>query len=62
MSVKEDSERAGLRLYDKKTKIMMSALITAWQIEGEKMEVVTDIFFLGSKIIADGDCCHEIRR
>ena len=62
MRVKEESERAGLKLNIKKTKIMASSSITAWQIESEKVEVVTDFLFLGSKITADGDCCHEIRR
>ena len=61
MRVKE-SERAGLRLNITKTKIMASGPITAMQIEGEKMEVVTDFLFLGFKITADGDCFHEIRR
>ena len=62
MRVKEESERAGLRLNIKKTKIMASSRITIWQIEGEKVDVVTDFLFLGSKITADGDCSHEIRR
>ena len=62
MRVKEESERAGLKLNIKKTKIMASSPITSWQIEGEKVEVVTDFLFLGSKITADGDCSHEIRR
>ena len=62
MRVKEESERASLKLNIKKTKIMASELITLWQIEGEKVEVVTDFLFLGSKIIVDGDCSHEIRR
>ena len=62
MRVKEESERAGLRLNIKKSKIMASSPITAWQIEGEKVKVVTDFFFLGSKITANGDCSHEIRR
>ena len=62
MRVKEESERAGLKLNIKKTKIMASSSITAWQIESEKVEVVTDFLFLGSKITADGDCSHEIRR
>ena len=62
MRVKDESERAGLRLNIKKTKIMASGLITTWQIEGEKVEVMTDFLFLGSKITADGDCSHEIRR
>ena len=59
--VKEESERAILRLNIKKTKIMASGPITAWQIEGENVELVTDFIFLGSKITADGDCSHEIR-
>ena len=64
MRVKEESERAGLKLNikKKKTKIMASGPITAWQIEGERVEVVTDFLFLGSKFTADGDCSHEIRR
>ena len=60
--VKEDRERASLKLNIKRTKIMGSSPITSWQIEGEKVEVVTDFLFLGSKITADGDCSHEIRR
>ena len=62
MRVKEESERASLRLNIKKTKIVASGPITAWQIEGEKVEVVTDSLFLGLKIAADSDCSHEIRR
>ena len=63
MTVKEESEKAGLKLnIKKKTKFMASSFITLWQIEGEKVEEVTDFLFLGSKIIADGDCSHEIRR
>ena len=62
MRVKEESERAGLKLNIKKTKIMASSPIVAWQIEGGKVEVVTNFLFLGSKITADGDCSHEIRR
>ena len=62
MRVGEESERAGLRLNVKKIKIMASGPITAWQIEGEKVEVVTDFLFLGSKITADHDYSHEIRR
>ena len=62
MRVKEESERAGLKLNIKKTKIMATSPITSWQIEGEKVEVVTDFLFLGSKITADGDCNLEIRR
>ena len=59
--MKEDSERAGLKLNIKKIKIMPSSPITSWQIEGEKVEVVTDFLFLGSKITADGDCSLEIK-
>ena len=59
--VKEESERANLQLNIKKTKIMASGLITAWQIEGEKVEVMTDFLLLDSKITADGDCSHKIR-
>ena len=63
MRVKEKSERADLQLnVKKKTKIMASGLITSWQIEGGKVEVVTDFLFLGSKITADADCIHEIKR
>ena len=62
MKVKEDSEKAGLKLKIQKTKIMASSLITSWQIEGEKVEPVTDFIFLGSKISADGGCGHEIKR
>ena len=62
MRVKEESESTRLKLDIKKTKIMASGCITAWQVEGEKVEVVTDFLFLGSKITADGDCSHEIRR
>ena len=61
MRMKEESERAGLRL-NIKSKIMASGPITSWQIEGEKVEIVTYFLFLGSKIIVDGDCSHEIRR
>ena len=61
MRVKEESKRARLKLDIKKTKTVASGPITSWQIEGEKVEVVTDILFLGSKITADGDCSHEIR-
>ena len=60
--VKEDRERASLKLNIKRTKIMGSSPITSWQIEGEKVQVVTDFLFLGFKIAADGDCSHEIRR
>ena len=62
MRVKEESEKAGLKLNIKKTKIMASGPITSWQIKGEKVEAVTDFIFLGSKITADGDCSHEIKR
>ena len=62
MRVKEESEKAGLKLNIQKTKIMASGPITSWQTEGEKVEVVTDFLFLGSKITEDGDCSHEIRR
>ena len=62
MSVKEESEEAGLTLNIQKTKIMISGPITSWQIEGEKVEAVTDFIFLGSKITGDSDCSHEIKR
>ena len=62
MKAKEESEKAGLKLNIQKTKIMASGLITSWQINGETMETVTDFIFLGSKITADGDCTHEIKR
>ena len=62
MKVKEVSEKAGLKLNIKKTKIMASGLITSWQVYGETVETVTDFIFLGSKITADGDCSHEIKR
>ena len=62
MKVKEESERAGLKLNIQKTKIMVSRPITSWQIDGEKMETVIDFIFLGSEITADGDCSHEIKR
>ena len=62
MKVKEESEKDGLKLNIQKTKIMASGPITSWQIEGETMETVTDFIFLGSKITADGDCSHEIKR
>ena len=62
MRVKEESERAVLRLNINKTKITASSPITAWQIEGGKLEIMTDFLFLGSKITLDGDCSHEIRR
>ena len=62
MKVKEESEKVGLKLNIQKTKIMASSPITSWQIDGETMETVTDCVFSGSKIIADGDCRHEIKR
>ena len=62
MRVKEESEKAGLKLNIKKTKIMASGPITSWQIEGEKVEKVTDFLFLSSKITVDGECGHEIKR
>ena len=62
MKVKEESENAGLKLNIQKTKIMASGPITSWQLDGETMETVTDFIFLGSKITADGDCSHEIKR
>ena len=62
MNVKEESEKVGLKLNTQKTKIMASGLIISWQIDGETMETVTDFIFLGSKIRADGDCSHEIKR
>ena len=62
MKVKEESENVGLKLNIQKTKIMTSSLITAWQIDGETMETVTDFILGGSKITADGDCSHEIKR
>ena len=60
--MKEESEKAGLKLNIQKTKIMASGPITSWQIDGETMETVTNFIFLGSKITADGDCSHEIKR
>ena len=62
MKVKEESEKVGLKLSIQKTKIMASSPITSWQIDGEMMETVTDFIILGSKITADGDCSHEIKR
>ena len=62
MKVKVESEKVGLKLNIQKTKIMASGPITSWQIDGETMETVTDFIFLGSKITADGDCSHEIKR
>ena len=62
MKVNEESEKAGLKLNIQKTKIMASSPITSWQIDGETMETVRDFIFLGSKITADSDCSHEIKR
>ena len=62
MKVKEESEKVGLKLNIQKTKIMESGPITSWEIDGETVETVSDFIFLGSKITADGDCSHEIKR
>ena len=62
MKVKEESEKVGLKLNIHKTKIMALGPITSWQIDGETMETVTDFIFLGSRVTADGDCSHEIKR
>ena len=62
MKVKEESEKVGLRLNIQKTKIMASGPITSWEIDGETMETVSDFIFWGSKITADGDCSHEVKR
>ena len=62
MKVKEESEKVDLKLNIQKTRIMASGLITSWEIDGETMEIVADFIFLGSKITADGDCSHEIKR
>ena len=62
MKVKEESEKVGLKLNIQKTKIMASSPITSWQTDGETMETVRDFILGGSKITADGDCCHEIQR
>ena len=62
MKVKKESEKAGLKLNIQKTKIMASCPITSWQLDGEKVESMTDFIFLGSNIIADGDCSHEFKR
>ena len=62
MKVKEESEEVGLKLNIQKTKIMASSFITSWEIDGETVETVTDLIFLSSKITADGDCSHEIKR
>ena len=62
MKVKEESEKVGLKLNIQKTKIMASSPITSWEIDGETVETVADFIFLGSRITADGDCSHEIKR
>ena len=62
MKVKEESEKTGLKLNIQKMKILVSGTITSWQIDGEKMETVTDFIFLGSKITTDGECSYEIKR
>ena len=62
MKVKEESEKAGFKLNIQKVKILASSPITSWEIDGETVETVTDFIFLGSKITADGDCSHEIKR
>ena len=62
LKLKEESEKVGLKLNIQKMKIMASSPITSWQIDGETVETVTDFLFLGSKITADGDCSHEIKR
>ena len=62
MKVKEENEKAGLKLNSQKTKIMVSSPTTSWQIDGKTIETVTDLIILGSKITADGDCSHEIKR
>ena len=62
MKVKEENEKVGLKLNIQKAKIMASGLITSWEIDGERVETVSDFIFLGSKITADGDCSHEIKR
>ena len=62
MKVKEESEKVGLKLNVQKTKIMASSPITSWEIDGETVETVSDFIILGSKITADGDCSHEIKR
>ena len=62
MKVKEESEKVGLKLNIQKTKIMASSPITSWQIDGQTVETVADFIFLGSKITANGDCSHEIKR
>ena len=62
MKVKQESEKVGLKLNIQKMKVMASGLITSWEIDGETVETVSDFIFLGSKITADGDCSHEVKR
>ena len=62
MNMKEESEKVGLKLNFQKTKMMASGPITSWQIDGERMETVTDFIFLGSTITVDGDCSHEVKK
>ena len=62
VQMKEESKKAGLKLSIQKTEIMVSVLITSWQIDGKTMEIVTDFIFLGFKITVDGDCSHELKR
>ena len=62
MKVKEESEKSGLKFNIQRTKIMVSSPISSWQIDGEKMQTVTDLFFLGTKITADGNCSHRVKR
>ena len=62
MKVKEESEKVGLKFNIQKTEVMASGLITSWQVDGQTVEIVTDFIFLGSKITANGDCSHEIKR
>ena len=62
LKVKQESEKVGLKFNIQKTKIMVSGPVTSWEIDGETVETVSDFIILGSKIIADGDCCHEIKR
>ena len=62
MNIKEESEKVGLNFNIQKTKIMASGPLTSWQIDGETVETVSDFIFLGSKLTADGDCSHEIKR
>ena len=62
IKVKEESEKVGLKLNTQKTKIMVSGPITSWQMDGETLETVSDFIFLGSKLTANGDCSHEVKR